>query len=268
MVNNNLKVLDAGKLKCVPEVIHMVKFQNFYFQCKQKNQRVKRVSEWNDEQADFIEKTITNEKQKAPTPRISYAMKKYEEMETEWDYSEYPKGPQNLDKKFCNWAGGEDAVYEYLDIIPFTPSVMINISPNWKKGKIGMSGRIQKLKEIIDNYMAESWYQKWSYVIENGGEGNHIHAHCVCELNRTRLKGCETHLAKGRHTVQLKKYANKVKGMEGIIEGVSIQKTILRNETLVKDKLDYLVEELKPIGHKNKSIIPNGFVSGSILLSS
>ena len=44
----------------------------------------------------------------------------------------------------------------------------------------------------------------------------------------------------------------------------SIQKIILRNEELVNDKLDYLIEDNKPIGHKNKSIIVGGFITGCL----
>ena len=34
--------------------------------------------------------------------------------------------------------------------------------------------------------------------------------------------------------------------------------------TLVKNKLDYLIEEKKPSGHKNKSVIEDGFVCGKL----
>lgn len=261
-----MKILDEGKFKYVSESIEMVKFNNWYLQCKNKNLRVLRVSEWSDEKADYIWKEIPNENQREPPPRIIYAMKKYSELAflpQNYEYWEKLTGVQ-LDKKFLSWAGGENTVYEYLDIIPFTPSVMINISPDWKKGKISLPNRIKKLKELINCYMSEGWFQKWSYVIENGSEGNHIHAHCVCEFNRGRLKSTETHIAKGNHTRQLAKYAKKIEGMEGVIKGVSVQKCVLRTETLVKDKLNYLQEDLKPEGHKNKSIIVDGFITGSL----
>lgn len=154
-------------------------------------------------------------------------------------------------------------LYDYLGIIPFTPSVMINISPDWDDST-SIGRKIWCLKEIINNYMKEEWYDKWEYVIENGSDGTHIHAHIVAHMNVKRLKSVETHLAKGRHTVQIKKYANKLKGMEGIIKGNSVQKTFLRNEELVKDKLLYLHEDTKPEGHKNKSIIEGGYVCGCL----
>jgi hypothetical protein len=136
---------------------------------------------------------------------------------------------------------------------------MINISPDWRcveelKGK--RNKRIKMLKEIIEGYMREgSRYDYYSYVIEDGANGEHIHAHIVWHINPKLIKSVTTHLAKGNNTQQLKKHAAKFKGMEGIIKGVSVQKTFLRTEELVKDKLDYLIEEKKPEGHKNKSVI-------------
>lgn len=109
--------------------------------------------------------------------------------------------------------------------------------------------------------MAESQrYDKYSYCIENGSTGTNIHAHVVAHFNPKLVKSLNTHLAKGNHTQQIKKLNNKVKGMEGVIKGNSVQKIFLRTEEIVSDKLDYLVEDLKPEGHKNKSIIKPGRV--------
>ena len=52
--------------------------------------------------------------------------------------------------------------------------------------------------------------------------------------------------------------------MEGMIKGNSVQKTFIRTEEILKDKLDYLNEDLKPLGHKNHSIIENGRISGCL----
>lgn len=152
---------------------------------------------------------------------------------------------------------------DYLGIIPFTPSVMINISPDWKDKRCNGT-KVKMLKHIIDSYMQEEWYDKWEYVIENGSDGTHIHAHIVAHMNVNRLKSTESHLRKGNHSQQLRKYASKLKGMEGTIKGTSIQKIFLRNEELVKDKLLYLHEETKPPGHKNKSVIDGGYITGCL----
>ena len=154
-------------------------------------------------------------------------------------------------------------ICDFMGIIPFVPSVMINISPDWKEMK-NHKNKVNVLKDIIDNYMKEQWYEKWEYVIENGSDGKHIHAHLVAQMNSNRLKSVESHLKKGNHTQQLKKYAKKIKGMEGIIKGNSVQKIFLRTEEIVKDKLLYLHEDTKPEGHKNKSVIKNGYVCGCL----
>lgn len=108
-------------------------------------------------------------------------------------------------------------ICDFMGIIPFTPSVMINISPDWSDINRSNSNKVTILKKIIDNYMKEQWYDKWEYVIENGSDGTHIHAHIVAHMNVKRLKSVESHLKKGNQTQQLKKYAKKVKGIQGCI---------------------------------------------------
>lgn len=260
MVNLNNFVLDCGELKSTPEV-NMVKL-DLYTLCKQKSWRTKSVKEWCDASCDYITREVPNDDWKLPTPKVVYGFKKYVEYQHEWDYINYPKGPKGLEDKFKNWVG-EKEIYDYLEIIPFTPSVMINISPDWKSVKDKLSNRtkIIRLKTIIENYLKESdRYDYYSYVIENGEAGDHIHCHIVAHINPNLSKSVTTHLAKSNHTQQLRKYAKKFKGMEGIIKGVSVQKTFLRTEELVKDKLDYLIEDKKPEGHKNKSVIEPGRV--------
>lgn len=152
----------------------------------------------------------------------------------------------------------EKELYEYLGIIPFTPSVMINISPDWKSAteKMTMTTKAKRLESLIEKYLKESQrYDYYSYVIENGADGEHVHAHIVAHINPKLSKSVNTHLAKGNHTQQLKKYAKGIKGMGGTIKGNGITKTFLRCEKLVEDKLDYLEEEKKPEGHKNKSVL-------------
>eukprot|EP01043_Picozoa_sp_COSAG02_P052351 COSAG02_NODE_5624_length_4175_cov_1.970069_2_plen_87_part_00 len=67
---------------------------------------------------------------------------------------------------------------------------MINISPDWKSGeKRTTTQQIKLLKLIIEQYLQESErYDYYSYVIENGAQGDHIHAHIVAHINRRLLK--------------------------------------------------------------------------------
>ena len=269
MVNNKMKILDEGDLKYCSEV-KMVKLwyetDSLFFVFSRSDQKTKKTQVIDDELNEH-EIEIENENYIEPSRKfVTWKHKCFEEsfagyMVPKGYFAPFDEPYKNVALKF--WTKQE--ILDYLKIIPFTPSVMINISPDWKSvEKRTNSNKVKLLKLIIEKYLKENWFDKWSYVIENGSEGDHIHAHFVGHMNVSRLKSCESHIAKGNHTQQLKKYANKIKGMQGLIKGVSVQKCILRNETLVKDKLDYLIEENKPVGHKNKSIIPDGFVTGSL----
>lgn len=245
MVNNKMRILDGGVIKLVAECIEMKKPEYVY----------KFENEMMDQNAKF-HKLEALKSCNADESLINEAFRDFEMCKRNtFLYSFLFETEVNSKVDF-------NKIAKYYNIIPFTPSVMINISPNWN-GKV-VQGKINKLKKLINLYMEEGWYDEWSYVIENGSEGKHIHAHVVAHMNPQRLKSTESHLRKGNHTRQLIKYSNKIEGMGGLIEGVSVQKTILRTETLVKDKLDYLIEEKKPPGHKNKSVIEGGFVSGKL----
>jgi len=265
MVNNKMKILDdGGKIKYVPEVKEMVKWYNtdslyFKFALSDKKTDVRHALD-----ADLNEITIECENENYVEPSrkfIAWKKKCFVEghlggLIPNDNYRFSADAYKECAQKF--WTRKE--ILDYLKIIPFTPSVMINISPNW--GDKCRGKRIQCLKQIIDNYMSEGWYDKWSYVIECGSEGTHIHAHIVAHMNVTRLKSCESHVGHNNQRRQLQKWAAKIEGMKGLIEGVSVQSTILRNETLVSDKLDYLIESKKPEGHKNHHVIQNGYVEG------
>lgn len=258
MVNNKMKILDGGKLKFVAEVIEMKK-PHYVYEFENEIRQMNHL--WNQKRVcgDDVQELI----------RFGHEHTRqliaYENICKEWD----EKYEDNEIIKYylgveCDFTSKYefDKIAKYYNIEPFVPQVMINISPNWN-GKI-ITGKINKLKKLINLYLKEGWFDRWSYVIENGSEGKHIHAHIVARMNPQRLKSVESHLRKNNHTRQLQKYASKIEGMEGLIEGVSVQRILLRTETLVKDKLDYLIEEKKPVGHKNKSIIEDGFVSGSL----
>ena len=258
MVNNKLKILDEGNLKFVCEVIEMKK-PHYVYDFEAEISRMNHLWKLKERSGDAVQNLI----------RFGHEHTKeeiaYNKLCCEWN----EKYENNETLKY--YLGHDDEFYcksefnkiaKYYNIEPFVPQVMINISPNWN-GKI-ITGKINKLKKLINLYLQEGWYDRWSYVIENGSNGGHIHAHIVARMNPQRLKSTEAHLRKNNHTRQLQKYSMKIEGMGGLIEGVSVQRVILRTETLVKDKLDYLIEEKKPIGHKNKSIIEDGFVSGSL----
>jgi len=249
MVNNKLKVLDEGQNKFVPEVIEMKKPEYVYRFESEILEMNSRFHEYEAKRCLYKEGCYSSD----DLNELYMRCEEYKNNEFLFKF---------LFMDSINSRVEFNQIAKYYNVIPFTPSVMINISPNWGdkcKGK-----RIQCLKELLDSYMSEGWYDKWSYVIECGSEGNHIHAHMVAHMNVTRIKSCESHIRRGNHTRQLQKWARKIEGMEGLVEGVSVQKIILRNETLVSDKLDYLIEDKKPQGHKNHHVIKDGFISGEL----
>lgn len=254
MVNHKNKILDCGKFKFVPECIEMKKPEYVY---KFENE----IKEMNSCFHEYEAKKTLYEQGAYDINQLNEMYRSCQMYKrNEFLYSFLFETEVNSRVDF-------NKIAKYYNIIPFTPSVMINISPDWNGEGIDKRSdkcKIGILKGIIDNYMKEGWYDKWQYVIECGSEGNHIHAHIVAHMNPQRLKSVETHLRKGNHTNQLKKYGNKVKGMGGIIKGVSVQKVFLRTEELVKDKLDYLIEDKKPEGHRNLKVLENCLISGEL----
>lgn len=266
MVCNILKILDEGQIKMCPECkMGKPKYvYDFEYQIlKYKHDLMKAEFDKNN----MIISTARGQCYKYPHKQSDYeeACLKYNTLYNNVFFQkwlmEYEMNRNAIPKIF--WDCKE--ICNFMNVIPFTPSVMINISPDWKDNRCNKT-KIKILKFIIDSYMKEGWYDKWEYVIENGSDGTHIHAHIVAHMNVERLKSVETHLRKGNHFNQIKKYAKKCgsEGMEGIIKGSGVQKTFLRTQELVDDKLKYLQEEHKPEGHKNLSVIEDGYVSGCL----
>lgn len=264
MVCNKLKILDGGVIKICPEINMPSKAQREYDLIQNfigSNERtICRIVQDDDLNDRFIE--VDNKWYVPPSRKyIAWSKKVYRDS-TLFEgkipsecYASSLDPHREMVLDYWSWT----EVHDYLGIKPFIPSVMINISPDWEKDRWHESSKIRILSNIIESYLKEGWYSKASYVIENGSAGDHIHAHIVAEFKPDRVKsGCggkKSHIGQSRHTTQLKKYGDKEKGMKGMIKGTGVQVTILRNEVLVKDKIDYLSEDLKPLGHKNLSIV-------------
>lgn len=273
MVCNIFEILDEGVTKKIPKVDYKMTKVSYYDYCRMC------MHSWNrlesvvtmDDDLNEIEAIITNDKFIEPQGLMlkfkdKYFSQGYLGNGLYWslksEYRDFNLKEDEIDV-FKKHFSLQDLL-DYLGIIPFTPSVMINISPDWSGIKRSNPNKVQILKGIFENYMKEEWYDRWEYVIENGSNGDHIHLHAVCHMNVKRLKSVETHLRVGRHSVQLQKYAKKLDGMGGILKGTGIQKTFCRTEEIVKDKLLYLHEDTKPQGHKNKSIIKDGYIVGCL----
>lgn len=267
MVNENNLILDCGKKILLPPFIEMKKFYEtdaIFYVFANSDRKVLTKYEIDE---DLEEQTIKVDNVNFIEPSRKFNAWKHKcfvfsPLCNEYIPNDEFRASADPYKEAALKFWGREEIFQYLKIIPFTPSVMINISPNWKNSKC--KDCVNKLKELINSYMSEGWFDKWQYVIECGSEGNHIHAHIVAHMNVQRLKAVESHLRRGNHTRQLQKWAKKIEGMGGTIEGVSVQKIFLRTEQLVNDKLDYLIEDKKPIGHKNHHVIPDGLVSGEL----
>ena len=156
----------------------------------------------------------------------------------------------------------EKQLYEYLGIVPFSPSVMINLSPNWSVAvdKMTNTTKAKRLETCINEYMKiDNRYDYYSYVIECGSSGDHIHAHIVAHVNprlrKSVIGGKNSHIGKGSRLPGALNTCGGKRGMKGVFNGKGISTTILNCEELVKDKLDYLTEEKKPEGHKNLKVL-------------
>ena len=159
-------------------------------------------------------------------------------------------------------------IYNYLKIIPpipFKPSIMINICPKWEKRKKPSKKDITLFEQVIEEYLhCCDRYSKWKYILESGSQGNNLHAHIVAEINPKQYKSVMTHIKKGKHNGKIRSIWDKVcGGYQGYLGAKqAIQSTIIRKDYILKDKLNYLIEDLKPDGHKNKEQIARPISNG------
>lgn len=278
MCNNLQHILDEGEIKYVPEVNMNKKTQEeiAYSDVLKKHRKNEWKKEWDPEKGHFREIEIRNEEYE-PYPEKS-VLNWFMEIRRPEIWDEHFEGgcPSSQFARRCRqheaqvrsewkeiWKNHKVEIYSYLGRevpIPFNPSVMINISPNWK-GKFGQDKltdkiMIKKFIIVVEKYLkASNRYSKYKWNLECGGEGNHLHAHIVAEIRPGSYKSVITHLNKGNHSNEIRKIWDQTfrgEGYQRVCKGKhSIQRILLRNEELLKDKLNYLVEENKPEGHKN-----------------
>jgi len=256
-------MLDSGEIKSIPELKRMPNTINYMKDCLRKNARGYNIRVFDDSIADYKEEWVTNEDQKPYPPIMEYWFKECDRKNNDPDYTFI----WTLSRQKESWLEFQNSnlevIHEYLGIIPFIPSLMINISPNWKgqlQDPIKRKLSIKKFCSVIDTYLKScNRYSKWKYCIESGGDDDFIHSHIVCEINadylESVLNGKRSHVRQGNVQRDLRKIWNKLmpEGNEGMLRGkYSIQTIILRTELLRNDKLKYLLEENKPEGHTNK----------------
>lgn len=161
-------------------------------------------------------------------------------------------------------------IYTFFNEEPFRDCLMYNISPKWNGGIGGVSGvdldeiRIKALETAISLfYRDQKRFTRMKYVIECGKDGGHIHAHCVMELNPELKRSNEGWRRKGRDLQEFRTIWDKLMAETDDYGSVSpvkvgkqwknyaLQCTIIRNKRVLQDKLDYLIEEKKPLSHQN-----------------
>lgn len=261
MVNNNNIILDEGLLKNVAEIIDMP--------------YPKELIEKKKEVMELSYDCSVNKQQilLAKRPPISAEGRKWlEELRDERCFIWHKKQiftDMGLKWNLIDNCLNDDLIMNHLQIVfdikPITPALMINISPNWKGEEI-TKDRIDKFCNAIENYCSEvnsSRWEKVSYVLEDGHDGDFLHFHGVFHVNPKQLNAVigqknkngknTSHVGQSNHKRQIKKHFNKEEGFEGI--ELNIKPTILRTELLIQDKLEYLNPDKKPFGHENKSIL-------------
>ena len=176
-------------------------------------------------------------------------------------------------RDYFNILNNQPFVYKkylaYKNIPPFVPFLTLDISPNWTGHKI--CGRPSKdkstyLKLLIENFASMSQrFDRCDYNIECGYSGDHLHLHAVLRINPKMEKTVITQQQKGNLTRSLRKVwldilkendydldGNKCEELRGVLEGkFAVKFSLWRKPEFLKDKTDYLCEELKPLDHKN-----------------
>lgn len=252
MVSDENRILDCGRKKNVPECINMTA----------EDYRV-----WSTFNAKY--ENYSNVGSKEDPLHDVYCLDQYLGFRNiEWKFKHKVRSFAYWEKEFSkiqyksagyNWKIILDAMYADLNEERFLHNYMINISPAWagvKPNKL----MISLLNTVIEGYLNES--DRWDdalYTLENGGEGNFLHAHIVAKPNKDIITSVDTHMRKGNHAYQIRKrwdkeckYNPKLVGYVGCLKGInSIQKIVLRNNELISDKKDYLLEDKKPEGHTN-----------------
>lgn len=154
-----------------------------------------------------------------------------------------------------NTGDKEYIIAKLYDIKPFIHQYMINISPRWNSEHEPSNIEIKLFRKCTLEYLNQGvkggWWESGFFTLESGGTGKHLHAHLVLKPNKEILKSVDSYMD-GNHSSGFTKIFSKHMGEYGECKGrFAIQKKVLRNEELIDDKIDYLLENMKEEGHKN-----------------
>ena len=266
MVHNNWKILDEGLIKYVDELInmpvnlnlkYMEDYENLFLKPMEKCAEYVRLKTLYKEAYHGYQNILDKQKE---LDDIYYCYNELSCFQQKMNKlmklipSCPPKEPEFMEHP------DEVNVNDYYGIKPFNRSIMINISPNWKNLEVDdQRAQILFLETVIRRFYKDcDFYTNGRFVIECGGDGNFIHAHCVFELNPKNKKTVLSQIKKGsnykRGFLKIWKNVNKEcdGGYEGMVEGkFAFQTNLINKKEILDDKLDYLIEEKKPESHQN-----------------
>jgi hypothetical protein len=257
MVNNLTRILDCGELKYIDEckgmpVNYFERYEKDYWHNddlhKNNLERVrlytKQLNEWklaqaymkatNDIYSKEYQRYASIDKPKEPVMTAIPVMKHFNDM-------------------------SKQDIMDYYGEKVFHRCIMVNISPNWK-GKFmkGMLGKRNFMKQVILKFFKNcDRFTKIAYAIECGSDADFTHAHCVLEFNPGKLNSSMKSHRKGNLMTELRKLWDKTSKQldlpfEGLLKGrFALQTTLINNNEILQDKLDYLIEEKKPESHQN-----------------
>lgn len=299
MVNNHCLVLDAGVIKSIKEIIDMdpiIVGDWVKILCETKCimndiecNRIKRF-EHDREKPIFSKRCYRNNSEMFAKHHNEWVdsadelHREYKNQQMFLDRIDPDQKIRNMKQWFECTHGQKlkqyDYACEYFKIEKFIPFICINVSPNWKK--IGHTGRpSEKKKQIFHDAIRKfgecsKRFTEIHYVLECGGEGDHLHAHLVAKINPDLEKTIITQLRKGNLSRSFRKFFKQAckehefdappeyhetkwyqkEGMGGLVEGkFAIQFSLMRKKEFWQDKLDYLVEDRKPADHKNAYVL-------------
>ena len=159
------------------------------------------------------------------------------------------------------WEMTKKDLYSYFKMIPYKPCWMLNISPDWKLTGGTLKANTMPTTKMVahirktmnDFYQDANRFTKIKYVIEGGKEAKFLHVHAVFELNMDKPNNI-AHMKKGNFLKSFRTIWNKDKKWEGLVGSkYALQTTYLTTKEMLQDKLDYLIEEKKPLSHQNHS---------------
>jgi hypothetical protein len=161
----------------------------------------------------------------------------------------------------------EEWCMNYYGVEKFNTAWMLNVSPNWK-GCVITRDMINFFIAVIELFFDNcNRFTKMSYVLENGHGKDHLHAHIVFTLN-TKKPGYMTSIKKGNILQEWRNCWNRLAKDNPSMDDLTIddewidcvdlcksrhalQTCLITNKEMLEDKLNYLIEDLKPELHKN-----------------